>query len=460
MDAPARRQMTLVAFLQAQNCSNYPASWRHPATASDFLTAGYYQRIARTLEAGKFHLAFFDDRLAMPDRYGDDHAEAVRHGIRVVKLDLIPLLTAMGLATRRLGIGGTYSTTYYEPFHVARVFATLDHMVGGRAAWNVVTSLNDSEAANFGQASHPAHDERYDRADEFVEAVLGHWDTWEDDAILLDRARGVFADPAKVHRLAHRGRWFRTRGPFTVPRTPQGHPVLIQAGQSGRGRRFAARWGELIFVITPTRELAVASYREFKDEVARAGRDPGQVFVTPAVYCVVGETRTMAEDKAAYIEGLAHPLDALTLLSEVLNFDFASRGLDEPFSDEDLRSISGLQAIRDRVVRLSGKANPTTRDFVQHSGRGTVRELALFVGTATEVADGLEAWFTGGACDGFVLAATHMPGAYEDFVRLVVPELQRRGLFHRDYAGATLRENLGLPRPARGAWRPALPGGA
>ncbi len=449
------RQMALVAFLQAQNCSNYPASWRHAATAQDFLTAEYYQRIARTLEAGRFHLAFFDDRLAMPDRYGDDFAESVRHGIRVVKMDLVPLLTAMGLATRHLGIGGTYSTTYYEPFHVARVFATLDHMLGGRAAWNVVTSLNDSEAANFGQAQHLAHDARYDRADEFMEAVLGHWDTWEDDAILLDRATGVFADPAKVHRLDHRGRWFSTRGPFTVPRTPQGRPVIIQAGQSGRGRRFAARWGELIFVIQPNRESAERGYREFKAEVARAGRDPEQVKVTPAVYCVVGETRAMAEDKTAYIERLAHPLDALVLLSEVLNYDFAARGLDAPFTDAELASISGLQAIRDRVVRLSGKPNPTTRDFIEHSGRGTLRELPRFVGAPGEVADELEAWFTGGACDGFVLAATHMPGAYEDFVHLVVPELQRRGLFQREYAGATLRENLGLPRAARNDWRSA-----
>jgi FMN-dependent oxidoreductase (nitrilotriacetate monooxygenase family) len=453
MTTPAARQMTLVAFLQAQNCSNYPASWRHAATAPDFLTAEYYQRIARTLEAGKFHLAFFDDRLAMPDRYGEDHAEAVRHGIRVVKLDLVPLLTAMGLATRHLGIGGTYSTTYYEPFHVARVFSTLDHMLGGRAAWNVVTSLNDSEAANFGQAAHPEHDTRYDRADEFMEAVLGHWDTWEDDAIVFDRERGIFADPAKVHRLEHVGKWFRTRGPFTVPRTPQGHPVLIQAGQSGRGRRFAARWGDLVFVIAANHELGRRIYADFREETGRAGRDPDRVRLTPAIYCVAAETQAAAEDKAAYVDRLAHPLDALVLLSEVLNFDFSTRGLHQPFTDAELASISGLQAVRDRVVRLSGKANPTTRDFIEHSGRGTLRELPLFVGTPRRVADGLEEWFTGGACDGFVLAATHMPGAYDDFVRLVVPELQRRGLFHREYAGATLRENLGLPLPGRGAWR-------
>ena len=280
----------------------------------------------------------------------------MRHGIRVVKLDLIPLLTAMGLATRHLGVGGTYSTTYYEPFHVARVFSTLDHMVGGRAAWNVVTSLNDSEAANFGQASHPEHDARYDRADEFMEAVLGHWDTWEDDAIILDREGGVFADPAKVHRLDHDGVFFRTRGPFTVPATPQGHPVIIQAGQSGRGRRFAARWGELIFVISPTLELGRRIYREFRDEIAQTGRDPDHVRITPAAYVIAGETRAMAEDKAAYIDHLAHPLDSLVLLSEVLNFDFASLGMDEPFSDQNLASISGLQALRDRVIRCERQA--------------------------------------------------------------------------------------------------------
>jgi FMN-dependent oxidoreductase (nitrilotriacetate monooxygenase family) len=452
MNSVHSRQMTLVGFLQGQNCSNYPASWRHEATAPDFLTAEYYQRIARTLEAGKFHLAFFDDRLAMPDRYGDDFSQAVRHGIRTVKLDLIPLLTVMGLATRHLGIGGTYSTTYYEPFHVARVFATLDHMLGGRAAWNVVTSLNDSEAANFGRATQLGHDARYDHADEFMEAVLGHWDTWEDDAILYDRERGIFADPAKVHRLDHKGASIRTRGPFTVPRTPQGRPVIIQAGQSGRGRQFAARWGELVFVIDRNRELAQTSYREFKHEVARLGRDPDLVKILPAVYCVAAETRSMAADKAAYIEGLAEPMDALVLLSEVLNYDFAQRSMDEPFSDEDLASISGLQAIRDGVIRDSGRANPTTRDFIKYSGRGTLAEHPRFIGTPKDVADELEEWFATEACDGFVLAATHMPGAYEDFVRLVVPELQRRGLHQREYAGATLRENLGLQRAQRGDW--------
>ena len=445
------RQMKLVAFLQASNCSNYPASWRHPHTAQDFLTPEYFQRIARTLEAGKFHLAFFDDRLAMPDRYGDDMAEALRQGIRVVKMDLIPLMTAMGLATSRIGLGGTYSTTYFEPFHVARVFSTLDHMIGGRAAWNVVTSLNDSEAANFGRTEHPPHDRRYDRADEFMEVVLGNWDAWEDGSVLYDRDGLGFADPARVHRLDYEGEWFRTRGTFTVPWTPQGRPVVIQAGQSGRGREFAARWGEILFVIYPSLEFGRPVYRDMKAEIAAAGRDPDQVTICPAVYCITGETRAIAEDKAAFIEGLATPLDTLVLLAEVLNFDFAAHPLDEPLTAGDLESMTGLQAIRDRVVHQAGE-HPTPRDFVNVSRRGTVREIPLFVGTPSEVADGLQEWFEE-ACDGFVVAATHIPGAYEDFVRLVVPELQRRGIFHHDYAGPTLRENLGLPFPTRGDWK-------
>ena len=443
----ASRQMVMVGFLQAQNCSNYPASWRHPESASDFLSPGYYQRIGRILEEGKFHLAFFDDRLAMPDRYGDDYRESVRNGVRVVKMDPIPILAAMGSATHCLGLGATYSTTYYEPFHVARVFSTLDLMTGGRAAWNVVTSLNDSEAANFGADKLPDHDSRYDRADEFMEVVLGHWDTWEADAILLDKKRGVFANPDKVHPLGHEGRWFRSRGPFTVPPSPQGRPIVIQAGQSGRGREFAVRWGEIVFAIFPTLEFGQRVYKETKALAAARGRDPDGFAIAPAIYATVGETQAMAEDQAALIEGLARPIDTLALLSEALNYDFARKKPDEAFSDAELASISGLQAIRDRVVRLSGKKNPTLDDFVKFSARGTVRELPHFVGTPEQVADRMEAWFAGRACDGFVLAATHMPGAYESFVRLVVPELQRRGLFHKDYAGTTLRKNLGLAKP-------------
>lgn len=438
------KQMALIGFVQAQNCSNYVGSWRHPEARQDFLSADYYQHVARTLERGKFHLLFFDDRLAMPDIYGDDHAASIEHGIRVVKMDPIPILANLSAVTRRIGLGGTLSTSYFEPFHIARQFATLDHMSAGRAAWNVVTSLNDSEARNMGRVESVAHDLRYDRSDEFMEVVLGHWNAWAEDALILDRGTRRFADPSKVSRLDHNGRYFSSRGPFTVPRTPQGHPVVIQAGQSGRGREFAIRWGEIIFAIFPDLAFGRRVYAEMKTEALRHDRDPDSFRLAPLVYPIVGATRSEAEDKAALIEGLAEPADALSLLSEVLNFNFANKPSTEPFSDAELDGLSGLLAIRDRVVALSGKRNPTVADFVQYSGRGTIHEAPNFIGTAADVADGLEQWFTGGACDGFVIGATHVPGAYDDFVDLVVPELQRRGLFHNDYAGSTLRENLGF----------------
>jgi len=443
--------MVMVGFLQAQNCTNLPASWRHPESRTDFLSADFYREIARVLEAGKFHLAFFDDRLAMPDRFGNDHAHAVEHGIRCVKLDPIVVLMAMGMATEHLGLGATCSTTYYEPFHVARLFATVDVMTGGRAAWNVVTSLNDGEALNMGRTEVTEHDLRYDRADEFMEVVLGHWDAWDDDALVVDKVSGRFADPAKVRRLDYVGEFYRSRGPFTVPRTPQGHPVVIQAGQSGRGRRFAGRWGEVIFAAAPNLELGQRGYAALRQEAVLAGRDPDTMRICNLVLPVCAETKTAAEDKMALAAALPLEIDQLSLLSEALNFDFASKGLDEQFTTEELASFSGLQSIRDRVLRASGKTNPTVREFMNVSHRG--RPDDAIVGGPKEVADALEAQFEGRACDGFVIAATHVPGAYADFVQYVVPELQRRGLYHTEYAGRTLRENLGLGWPAIGAWK-------
>ena len=446
------RQIVMVGFLQAQNCTNLVSSWRHPDSRQDSYSPEYYQHIGRVLEAGKFHLGFFDDRLAMPDRLGGDHAHTVAHGIRCVKMDPVLVLLTLGLATSRLGLGATCSTTYFEPFHVARQFQTLDLMTSGRAAWNVVTSMNDGEALNMGHAAHGDHDRRYDRADEFMEVVLGHWDSWEDDAIVADKDSGLYAQPEKVHRLDHTGEFFRSRGPFTVPRSPQGHPVIIQAGQSERGRSFSARWGEVVFVSTPhSLEAGRASYARFKSDVAALGRDPDKVTLTPSVYTVVGRTKTEAEDKMALNDRLFEEVDALSLLSEAMNFDFASKGMDEPFTDDELDSISGTQSLRDRVVESSGLRNPTVRDFVKFSSRARPRNP--FVGGPKEVADGLEEWFSSPACDGFVLAADNVPGSYEDFVTLVVPELQRRGIYHKDYRGATLRENLGLDRPERGGWQ-------
>ena len=405
------RQMVMVGFLQAQNCTNLVSSWRHPESRDDSTSADYYQTIGRVLEDGKFHVGFFDDRLAMPDRYGNDHRHTVEHGIRCVKMDPVTVLTVMGMATKRLGLGATCSTTYFEPFHVARVFATLDLMTNGRAAWNVVTSMNDGEALNMGLGEHMEHDSRYDRADEFMDVVLGHWNSWDDDAIVLDKQTGLFAHPDKVRRLDHVGQWFRSRGPFTVPRSPQGQPVVIQAGQSGRGKQFAARWGELIFVTTHTsmehgRQVYQRPEGRRRPPRPRSGpcrdhavglccrrRDQG------------GSRRQDGADREA-----ATDEDALSLLSEAMNFDFASKGLDEPFTDEELANISGTQSMRDRVLRASGIRNPTPRDFVSYSSRA--RPNQPFVGGPKEVADGLEEWFTAPVADGFVLAATHVPGTY------------------------------------------------
>lgn len=445
------RQMALVGFLQAQNCTNLPCSWRHPDSRTDFLSPDYYAEIGRVLEAGKFQLAFFDDRLSMPDRYGNDHSYAVEHGIRCVKMDPIVVLTVMGAATTRLGLGATCSTTYYEPFHVARLFATVDLMTQGRAAWNVVTSLNDGEALNMGRGEVTEHDLRYDKADEFMEVVHGHWDAWEDDALIVDKEHDRFADPTRVRRLDHTGRFFNSHGTFTVPRSPQGHPVVIQAGQSGRGRRFAARWGEVIFASASSVESGRRSYAELKEEAARLGRDPDSVQICSLALPVTAATKAEAEDKMAVVQQLPRDIDALALLAEGVNFDFSSKDPDEPLTDADLASLQGLQSMRDRTVAVTGKQNPTVRDFIRVSGRGRADEA--IVGGPKEVADRLEEFFEARACDGFVIAATHVPGAYADFVQHVVPELQRRGLFHEDYEGPTLRENLGLPRPEIGAWQ-------
>ena len=445
------RQMTLVAFLQAQNCTNFVGSWRHPEASPDFMTADYYRHIARVLEAGKFHVGFFDDRLAMPDRYGGDHAHTVANGIRCVKMDPITILTVMGMATERLGLGSTCSTTYYEPFHVARVFQTLDLMTNGRAAWNIVTSMNDGEALNMGHAAHGEHDQRYDRADEFLEVVVGHWDSWDDDAIVLDKRTGLL-------RASRQG---ATAGPYRriLPFARAVHRAALGAGASGADPGRAERTrpsvrgalGGAGVRQLPLAGTGAADYAAFKQQIAETGRDPEKVAVAAGVYTVVAETRAEAEDKVALIDSLPKEIDQLSLLCEVLNVDLAKKPLDEPWSEEEILSWTGAQGLRDRVYRILGKRNPTTRDFMEVSHRGTFRDHPRFVGSPKDVADGMEEWFATRACDGYVVAASHVPGGYEEFVRYVVPELQRRGVLHNDYRGTTLRENLGLERPRIGA---------
>ncbi len=439
-------KMIMGAFLQAANCSNYAASWRHPASDPGFLTAEYYQEIARTLEHGKFHFGFIDDRLAMPSRYNDSVEDTIRHGIRAVKLDLVPVVMAMTLATRHLGVSATYSTTYHAPFHIARLFSTLDHFAGGRAAWNVVTSLNDSEAQNFGLDSHEGHDSRYERADEVMEIITGLWDSWDDDALVVDKKSGIFADPDKVRRLNYEGNWLRSRGPLTVPRPPQGYPVIMQAGQSHRGREFAARWAEVVFAVFRDIDSGQEIRADLKGRAQKYGRNASDIKVVTAAYAIVGETESMARDKLAYIESIAHPSDAPVLLSELLNYDFGQHAPEERLEDKHLDSISGSRGMAERMVS-SGVEYPTFGDLLDQSGRGTIWELPVFVGSPTQIADEMAEWFINEACDGFMVAAPYLPGAYQDFARMVVPELQRRGVFHKDYQADTLRGHLGLRRP-------------
>ncbi|MFN6553126.1 LLM class flavin-dependent oxidoreductase [Mycolicibacterium septicum] len=440
-------QMALVAFMQAGSTSVYAGSWRHPATEHGYLDASYYAKLGRQLEEGCFDLMFFDDRLAMPGIYGGSVAEAVRYGARPVKLDLSVVLGVLAQTTSHIGLGATYSTTYYAPFHVARTFATLDHLSRGRAAWNVVTSVNDSEAQNFGLDTHLGHDERYDRADEFLDVVAGLWDTWEDGAIEHNRVSGHYADPAKVHELGHVGQYFSARGPLTVPRTPQGRPVILQAGSSGRGREFASRWADLIFTGDPGIDVARSHYTDQKQRIADSGRDPASVRICPMAYAVVGETESHAKEREdMFLNDLVDPMASLTLLSELMNYDFAQHDLDDPVTDELIGSVSGIRGLVQNLRAHIGGDTVTVRDLAGH--RATLLQGPRFVGTGKQVADQMEEWFTSGACDGFVMAATHSPGSYEDFVRMVVPELQHRGLFRTAYSGSTLRDHLGLDRPA------------
>jgi FMN-dependent oxidoreductase (nitrilotriacetate monooxygenase family) len=440
--------MALVAFMQASNVSVYAGSWRYPSTASDYLDLRYYQRIARTLEEGTFDMMFFDDRLAMPAIYGDSVAEAVRTGARPIKLDLTAVLGVCAAATDRLGLGATYSTTYYPPYHVARAFATLDHLSGGRAAWNVVTSVNDAEARNFGMEIHLGHDERYDRAEEFIEIVSKLWDSWEDDAIIGDRESGNFADPDKVHELHHHGKYFDVRGPLTVPRPPQGRPPIIQAGSSGRGREFAAKWADVIFTGAPNLAVALAQYRDQKERVAAIGRDPEKVRMLPMAYTVVGETEAHAREKEdIFLNQLVDPMASLALLSELTNYDFARHDLDEEITDALLEKAGGIRGMVQGWQKANGGAMMTLRQLA--SMRATLLQGPRFVGTGAQVAEQMHAWYDDGACDGFVIAATHTPGSYEEFVRMAVPELRKRGIFRTEYSGDTLRDHLGLERPTR-----------
>ncbi|MBD2435535.1 LLM class flavin-dependent oxidoreductase [Nostoc sp. FACHB-110] len=434
------RQIHLAGFLLASQVVHSHAVWRHPRTELGFLEAEYYQNIARVLERGKFDLVFFADSLTMPDTYGGSFAESVKYGAQgALRLDPLLLASTMAVATKHIGVGVTRSTTYYQPYDLARGFATLDHLSRGRAAWNVVTSSRASEAGNFGFDQHLEHDLRYDRADEFLEVAFKLWNSWEEGALVLDRDNGIFADPTKVNYVHHVGQWFKVRGPLTVPRSPQGRPLIIQAGASNKGREFAAKWAELIFEISPDITTMKSYYQDVKTRMAKYGRSPDTCKILPAVMPFVGETETIAKEKQTFHNELVHPMAGLLTLSNHIGVDLAQYSLDQPLAKIDIQGSQGVFAV---AQKLGVEEGLTLRELGKIYGRGLV--VPQLVGTPTQIADKLEDIFEQQGGDGFIISPAYLPGAFEDFVDLVIPELQKRGRFRKEYTGNTLRENLGL----------------
>ncbi|WP_019925828.1 LLM class flavin-dependent oxidoreductase [Nocardia sp. BMG111209] len=443
-------QMHLAAFVTAG--PGRPGGWRYPGSVPGWLNQSYYQNIARTLEAGRFDLAFFADILSVPDRFGGSTDTQLRNGaLGSLRLDPLHVLASMGAVTDRLGLAATVSTTYAQPYTVARSFATLDHLTGGRAAWNIVTSFQESEARNFNRDSQFPREQRYERADEFLEVAGKLWDSWDDDALVLDTATPLFADPERVRAVDHAGEFFTVRGPLNVPRPPQGYPVLIQAGASAKGKDFAARWSDVIFCSHASLESAQAFYAEIKERAAAHGRDPRQLKILPSITPIIGPTTEIARRLHDELFDLVPPLGGLSTLAYHLDVDLSTFPLDERLPDVEVPGVEGHYR---EVREITERDGLTLRQLGKQYGG---RVEGGFVGTAAEVADGLEQWFTGGACDGFTIQAPYQPGGFEDFTRQVVPELQRRNLFRTEYTGSTLRDHLGLSRAESGEWTHRVP---
>ena len=434
------KQLHLGGFQIASQVTHSHAAWRHPGSDVDFTTPEYYHRIGRILERGKFDFVFFADLLAAPAQYGRDITEPLRRGTQATAtLDPSIVAASIGAVTSKLGVAITKSATFFHPYELARIFASLDHITRGRVAWNIVTSLTASEAQNFGQDSHLDHEFRYERAEEFVRTAIELWSSWDPDALVLDKETGVFADPEKIRRVEHEGRFFKSRGPLNVPRSPQGRPVLIQAGSSNTGRDFAARWAEAIFEIDPTPEGRRAYYDDIKSRASNFGRNPDGVLIFPAFIPFIGETESIAREKQAFHNELADPISGLITLSVHTDHDFSQYDLDAPVEDVQ---VTGTQGLFDTARRVANRDKLTLRDIGKWYAQGVL--LPQYVGTASQVADQIEESFTSGEADGFMVSAAQSPGTFNDFVDYVVPELQRRGLFRREYDGDTLRDHLGL----------------
>jgi alkanesulfonate monooxygenase len=435
--------MKLGAFFHPTG--NHIASWLHPDAQADAgQNVEHYVELAQTAERAKFDMMFLADAVATRDGNIESLSRWPQY---MAYFEPITLLSAVAMRTTRLGLAATATTSYNEPYNVARKFASLDHISHGRAGWNVVTSGNASEAWNFGREAHFEHGERYDRAVEFVDVVKGLWDSWDDDAFIRDRAQARYFMPEKLHHLRHKGEHFSVRGPLNVARPPQGHPVLFQASASKTGMDMAAQTAEGLFTPLHSLEQAIAFYQDIKGRMASYGRAPDTLKVMPGLNPIVGKTMAEAQEKFAYLTSLIHPDVGLEVLSNAVGgFDLSPYDLDGPLPLEvDATYKTTASVSFKNVLRWAREENLTIRQLYQRFGGA--RGQRTLIGTPASLVDEMEHWFLSHGCDGFLIQPSHLPGGLNDFVDMVVPELQARGLFRTEYEGMTLRENLGLPRP-------------
>ena len=435
---PERRQLKLGAFMRP--VSIHTGAWRYPGAIPDAnFNFPALRHFAQRLEAAKFDAFFMADHLAVLNM----PVEALKRSHTVTSFEPFTLLSALAGATERIGLVATASTTFDAPFHIARRFASLDHISGGRAGWNIVTTSNPDAALNFGLDEHMEHDQRYDRAREFYDVVTGLWDSFAEDAFVRDVESGIFFEPERMHVLAHKGQYLSVRGPLNIARPPQGWPVIVQAGASEAGRQLAAETAEVVFGATPSLAAGKAFYADVKGRMVKLGRDPETLKILPGAFVVVGDTVEEARAVRAKLDSLVHYDSAVASLSMALGVDASAFDPDGPLPE--IPDTNASKSGRERTIELARSENLTVRQLAQRLGGYS--GLA-FVGTPQTIADEMEAWLDERGSDGFNVLFPWLPGGLDAFVDKLVPELQRRGVFRREYEGPTLRDNLGLPRPA------------
>lgn len=433
----SRRQLRLGAFMRP--VSIHTGAWRYPGAWADAnFNFERLKYLVKRLEAARFDAFFMADHLAVLNM----PIEALQRSHTVTSFEPFTLLSALAQHTRHIGLVATASTTFEEPFHIARRFASLDHLSHGRAGWNIVTTSNPDAARNFGLEDHMEHDQRYVRAREFHDVVTGLWDSWADDAFVRDAQSGRFFDPERLHVLHHKGPYFSVRGPLHIARPVQGWPVIVQAGASEAGRQLAAETAEVVFSAPGTLDNARRFYADVKGRMEKIGRDRDHLKVLPGAFVVVADSVAEAKAIRARLDGLVHTDSAIASLSIALGHDVSGFDLDAPLPEVPPTNAS--QSTRERTIELARRENLTVRQLAQRLGG--YAGLA-FVGTAQTIADEMQEWLDTEGSDGFNVMFPWLPGGLDAFVDHVVPELQRRGLLRREYEGSTLRENLGLPRP-------------